>query len=290
MLHYIGMNGQSQQSNPKFSLNEISKVLEVAKKAARAAGTVIKSSHKNKDVNIEFKDRTNLVTQYDLACEKLIIEHIKSEFPHHQLLTEESNNTIDDISLYNEPLWIVDPIDGTTNFAHGHYQVSVSIGFSFQGTLLVGVVYNPFLDEMFEAVKGSGAFKNGAPIQCSKTSDLSNALVVTGFPYKRDGLDIILARIKAVLTNTRELRRLGSGALDICWVADGRMDIYYESLHPWDFAAGIVIAREAGVICGYINDIPKDFKLPSDFYCEELLFANPNLFNKARKLLQEAKL
>ncbi len=258
----------------------------MAKSAALKAAEVIKESRNNKDLNIEFKDRTNLVTQYDLAAEKVIIEEIKKYFPDHDLLTEETNTTVSDNEIYQKPLWIVDPIDGTTNFVHGHYQVSTSIGFSVGGQMRVGVVYNPFLDEMFEAIQGQGAYRNGKKISCNKTDKLNDALFVTGFPYKKDGIDIILARIKAVLTNARELRRLGSGALDICWVADGRMDVYYESLSPWDCAAGIVIAREAGVICGHIDELPSNLKIPSDFYCEGLLFANPSLFKKAQELLR----
>ncbi len=261
-------------------------MLNVAKSAAKKAAEIIKSSRNNKDLQVEFKDRTNLVTQYDLAAEKIIIEEITSHFPDHKLLTEETNTEVEDPETYNKPLWIVDPIDGTTNFVHGHYQVAVSIGFAVGGRLRVGVVYNPFLDEMFEAIEGQGAFKNGQKIECGKTQNLSDALFVTGFPYKKDGLETILARIKAVLTNTRELRRLGSGALDICWVADGRMDVYYETLSPWDCAGGIVIAREAGVMCGHIDELPADFKIPSDFYTEGLLFANPTLFPKAQKLLR----
>ena len=261
-------------------------MLNVAKSAAKKAAELIKSSRNNKDLQVEFKDRTNLVTQYDLAAEKVIIAEITANFPDHKLLTEETNTEVDNPDTYNKPLWIVDPIDGTTNFVHGHYQVAVSIGFALAGRLRVGVVYNPFLDEMFEAIEGQGAFRNGQKIECGKTKDLSDALFVTGFPYKKDGLDTILARIKAVLTNTRELRRLGSGALDICWVADGRMDVYYETLSPWDCAAGIVIAREAGVMCGHIDELPVDLKIPSDFYAEGLLFANPTLFPKAQKLLR----
>jgi myo-inositol-1(or 4)-monophosphatase len=274
------------KSNTQLYNIDYQAILNVAKSAALKAAEVIKESRNNKDLNIEFKDRTNLVTQYDLAAEKVIIEEIKKYFPDHDLLTEETNTTVSDNEIYQKPLWIVDPIDGTTNFVHGHYQVSTSIGFSVGGQMRVGVVYNPFLDEMFEAIQGQGAYRNGKKISCNKTDKLNDALFVTGFPYKKDGIDIILARIKAVLTNARELRRLGSGALDICWVADGRMDVYYESLSPWDCAAGIVIAREAGVICGHIDELPSNLKIPSDFYCEGLLFANPSLFKKAQELLR----
>jgi myo-inositol-1(or 4)-monophosphatase len=262
------------------------RVLQTALVAAKKAGAYIKESHQKRDVVIELKDRTNLVTQYDLGAEKIIIDIIRSEFPDHELLTEETNNNFDDVERLLKPIWIVDPIDGTTNFAHGHYQVSVSIGFAFEGILSVGVVYNPFVEETFTAIRHKGSFKNGAPIACSQAKELTDALVVTGFPYKKDGIDVLIARVKNVLLNCRELRRLGSGALDICWVADGRMDAYYESLSPWDCAAAIVIAREAGVTCGFIDDIPSTFKAPHDFYTDGMLFANPTLFPKMQKLLR----
>lgn len=258
--------------------------------AAKKAGAHIRSSHTKRDVSVKLKGATDLVTQYDTESEAIIIEEIRSHFPDHTLLTEETNSQLASPDLYMSPMWIVDPIDGTTNFAHGHYQVSVSIGFAFGGVYRVGVVYNPFLNELFSAIEGKGAFKNGERIHCRETTELKNALVVTGFPYNRDGMDNLLARIKAVLLNCRELRRLGSGALDICWVADGRMCAYYESLNPWDVAAGIVIAREAGVTVGHITPIPDTWTLPKDFYSESLLFANPVLFPKIQKLLAEARL
>ena len=267
-------------------MHDLTKILEVAISAAKKAGSYIKESHQKKDVSITLKDRTNLVTQYDLGAEAIIIKEIKAIFPDHELLTEETNNDVSDTARLFKPLWIVDPIDGTTNFAHGHYQVAVSIGFAVEGKLSVGVVYNPFLDELFTAIEGGPAYKNGQIIHCTKTTELTDALVVTGFPYKKEGIETILARIKNVLLNCRELRRLGSGALDICWVADGRMDIYYETLAPWDCAGAIVVARAAGVHCGFINPIPADFKAPHDLYTEGMLFANPALFPKIQKLLQ----
>lgn len=265
-------------------------ILTVAKNAAQKAGAHIRTARQKRDVSVSYKGTTDLVTQYDTESETIIIDEIKRSFPTHALLTEETNSSLSTKEQYHEPLWIVDPIDGTTNFAHGHYQVSVSIGFALKGRYRVGVVYNPFLEEMFTAIEGEGAYRNGEKIHCSNTTDLRGALIVTGFPYNKDEISILLARIKAVLLNCRELRRLGSGALDICWVADGRMCGYYESLNPWDVAAGIVVAREAGVIAGHINPIPESWDLPPDFYTEGLLFANPVLFPKLQKLLSEAVL
>ena len=146
--------------------------------------------------------------------------------------------------------------------------------------LSVGVVHNPFLNETYTAICGHGAFKNEMKIKCSPVSDLNHALIATGFPYVKDGIDVLMARAKAVLLNCREIRRIGAASLDICWVADGKLDGYYETIKPWDCAAGIVIAREAGVKTGHISPIPHTFDLPNDFYTTGSLFANPVLFPK----------
>ncbi len=261
------------------------KILAVAKEAASAAGAHIALSWSKRDVAVSYKGITNLVTQYDLESEKIIVDIIKKQFPDHEFLTEESHTTVKNREDYLKPLWIIDPIDGTTNFAHGHYQVAVSIGFAIEGVMTVGVVHNPFLKETYWSIKGEGAFRNDTKIFCNPDPELKHALIATGFPYEKDGIDTLMARAKAVLLNCRELRRLGSGALDICWVADGRLNGYYETLSPWDCAAAMVIAREAGVICGHIHSIPEDFNLPADFYTTGLLFANPELFPKLQKIL-----
>lgn len=271
-----------------MSQTQLEQILSVAKEAAYAAGTHISLSRSRDDVEISYKGMTNLVTQYDLESEKIIVDIIKEHFPNHEFLTEESHTTVQNNADYLKPLWIIDPIDGTTNFAHGHYQVAVSIGFAINGVMTVGVVHNPFLKETYWAIKGQGAYRNDDKISCNLDSELKNSLIATGFPYDKDGIDTLMARAKSILLNCRELRRLGSGALDICWVADGRLNGYYETLSPWDCAAAIVVAREAGVKCGHINSIPGSFGLPHDFYTTGLLFANPELFPKLQEILAKA--
>jgi len=153
------------------------------------------------------------------------------------------------------PTWIVDPIDGTTNFVHRFPFSCVSIGLAINQKVVVGVVYNPMMNEMFTAIKGHGAKLNGEPIHVSHTTDLKQALVATGFPYQRDDetLDHVLGNVKRVLQACRAVRRAGSAALDMCYVARGVFDLYYEAgVHAWDVAAGCLIVEEAG---GHVMDM-----------------------------------
>jgi myo-inositol-1(or 4)-monophosphatase len=187
-------------------------------------------------------------------------------------------------------LWILDPIDGTTNYAHGHPQVGVSIGFMYQRQIRAGVVHAPFMGETFTAIRGGGAKLNGKPIKVSGTTELKKALVATGFPYRRDSLDQIIGRVRAVLENCRDVRRIGAGSLDICWVACGRLDAFYETLSAWDIAAATLIAREAGANVGNMVDYDNSGSaFPPDLFGEWLVTANPVLYPKIFELLQPIK-
>jgi len=173
--------------------------------------------------------------------------------------------------LTDKPTWIIDPIDGTTNFVHGVPWTCISIGVTIDKQLVVGVVYNPILDELFTAVRGSGAFLNGNPIHVSKHNQLHHTLIATGFPTSRtvEKMDYICANLRAILPHIRDFRRLGSAALDICSVACGRLDGYFElHIHAWDIAAGVLILQEAG---GCAVD-PSGEKL--DLLCGKVLCCN----------------
>lgn len=231
---------------------------------------------------IEFKHGTELVTQADLAVDQLINDRISKTFPNHSVLSEELGPGND---TEVEHLWIVDPIDGTVNYAHGHAQSAVSIAYYHKGIAQVGVVANLFAGETFTAIRGGGAFLNDQPIHCSDKQQLNRALVATGFPYEKDNLAPLLARLDKVLHNCADIRRLGAASLDICWVACGRMDIYYESVKPWDFAAAQLIAREAGATVGHIHDLPLGSN--PELYSEDLLIATPALFAPMQALLRE---
>lgn len=188
--------------------------------------------------------RNNLVTEADHTSEKAILEVIKTNFPGHSILTEETGN----LPQESDYKWIVDPIDGTINFAHGIPINCVSIGLEFRGEMIMGMVYNPHLKELFFAEKGKGATLNDKPIKVSRETDVMKSCLVTGFPYiylniPNGPLDIFERLIREGVP----VRRLGSAAIDLCWVACGRFDGFYEhKLEPWDSAAGSLIVKEAG--------------------------------------------
>ncbi len=191
------------------------------------------------------KGPSDLVTEADIESEKKIIDTLRYRFPDHQILAEESG-----LNGINESggLWIIDPLDGTTNFAHQLPFFSVSIAFAVNGEMSVGVVLNPVSGELFSAVKGKGATLNGHEIRVTQQDKISECLLVTGFPYdKEKEIKPLMARFENCLKAARGIRRLGSAALDLCFVACGRFDGFWEeNLKPWDTAAGTLIAREAG--------------------------------------------
>ena len=198
---------------------------------------------------VEHKGDIDLVTATDRALETLIGERLLSAFPDHLIVGEEA-------SAGRTPprpppgrwAWYLDPLDGTTNFAHGHPHFAVSLGLLRDGEAQLGIVCDPLRDETFAAVRGRGATLNGAPIRVSPVADLGAALLATGTPYdRREKADLYLGAVKAFMLRAQGIRRAGSAALDLCWVACGRVDAYWEwRLGPWDVAAGGLIAREAG--------------------------------------------
>ena len=199
----------------------------------------------NKDFTVSNKEGVNnLVTEADHAAEKAIMEVIKNHFPEHQILAEETGEIIQD-SNYK---WIIDPIDGTVNFAHGIPLNCVSIGIEKDNNIVLAAVYNPHMNEFFFAEKGQGAFLNDKPIQVSAQTAAINACLVTGFPYTYINMpNGPLEIFDRFIRKGVPVRRLGSAAIDLCWVAAGRFDGFYEhKLEPWDSAAGYLIVEEAG--------------------------------------------
>lgn len=224
---------------------------KAAVSAARAAGDLLRKYWQGSNsFVIEFKAATDLVTEADKKAEKLIMDTLTSHFPSWDFLCEESGATVRGSG--NAPYrWIVDPLDGTTSFTHKHPHFSVSIALEKRGHgVVLGVVYGVALDEMFVARLGRGAYCNGRPIKVSSTAQLINALIVTGFPSNRAQLDRLEANFpffEAMLLQSRDCRRNGSAALDLCYVACGRHDLYWEpQLKAWDVGAGGLIVQEAG--------------------------------------------
>lgn len=228
----------------------MTQIKETALKAIYRAGDYLKEAFNNCQVH-EKSSSYDLVTDADIESQKIIYEVIQEAFPEHSLLGEEENSTN---SVLRDNLWIVDPIDGTNNYAHGIPHFSISIAYAEKGEVLMGFVYDPFRDELFHSVKGEGAFLNDRKISVTSIDSLNKAVIATGFYYDRGGLmERTLDTIKRLFKYpVQGIRRNGSAALDIVWVACGRFDAYFEyQLSVWDFAAGLLIAEEAG---GVISD------------------------------------
>jgi myo-inositol-1(or 4)-monophosphatase len=223
----------------------MSEELPVAEIAAKKAGEVVRSLFGNVEV-AEKGENFNLVTEADTSAERAIIEIVRKKFPDDAILGEESAAGT---ALDAPRLWIIDPLDGTTNFAHRIPHFSISIAFAVSGEVQCGVVFHPVGNECFCAQRGTGAWCNGIPIRVSSTGTLSKAVIGTGFYYERGPLMLrtLDALRKLYTARIRGMRRIGSAALDLCYVACGRFDGYFEyQLSPWDFAAGMLILKEAG--------------------------------------------
>ncbi|KAM3280870.1 inositol monophosphatase 1 isoform X2 [Capsicum chacoense] len=233
--------------------------LVVAIDAAKRAGEIIcKGFYETK--HVVHKGQVDLVTETDKACEDLIFNHLKQHFPTHKFIGEETSATTGDFELTDEPTWIVDPVDGTTNFVHGFPSVCVSIGLTIGKIPTVGVVSDPIINEyrlafgvyLFTGIDGKGAFLNGKPIKVSSQSELVKSLLGTEVGTTRDNLTVeaTTKRINNLLFKVRSLRMCGSCALDLCWVACGRLELFYLIGFggPWDVAGGAVIVKEAGGI------------------------------------------
>lgn len=220
-------------------------MLNFAMETARDAGRILLEKF-GTDIAVNKKGDINLVTEADLASEALIVEKIRSHFPKHAILAEESGNAVvaDGSSEWK---WIIDPLDGTTNYAHGYPCFSVTIALEHEGRIKVGVTYDPTRDEMFSAEQGRGASLNNKPIRVSSTDKLSEALIVTGFPYDFKSKPHFGKHLNDFLYHARGVRRDGSAAIDMAYVACGRFDGFWEEgLNPWDMAAGVLLIEEAG--------------------------------------------
>jgi myo-inositol-1(or 4)-monophosphatase len=246
---------------------ELSEILELARELAAAAGAIQRDRYETQ-FSVDTKSASiDLVTEVDRACEKRIVEGIQAARPGDAILAEEGHGGDDAHARYR---WIIDPLDGTTNFAHGFPRFCVSIGVEREGECVVGVVYDPLLDERFEAVRGAGAWLGTRRLHVTAESDFGRALVATGFAYdvhrsEDDNLDSFRNVVKAA----RGIRRDGSAALDLCYVAAARLDAYWElKLHPWDVAAGFLIVEEAG---GHLTDFRGG---PADRSGQEVVASN----------------
>jgi myo-inositol-1(or 4)-monophosphatase len=255
-------------------------LLSVAREAALKAGGILKDNiHGIREIT--FKGEINLVTEMDMRSERAVVETLLASFPDHGIIAEEET-TIRNGSGFT---WIIDPLDGTTNYAHGYPCFSVSIALERDDEIVLGVVYDPMRDELFSAQKGKGAFLNGKPIKVSGIDTLIKSLLATGFPYDRKVSDKNnLDYFHELLMASQEVRRDGSAALDLCYVASGRFDGFWElKLKPWDVAAGSIIVTEAG---GRVSDLSGSrFSIRDD----ELLSSNGKVHEQMAGILREVE-
>ena len=256
-------------------------MLNIAIKAARAAGSIINRAALDvESVRVSKKMENDFVTEVDQASENTIIETLLNAYPDHGILAEESGRTHGNPDA--EHVWIIDPLDGTTNFIHGFPFYCVSIALQSRGRLEQAVVYDPTRNDLFTSTRGRGAFLNDRRLRVSKRIRLKECLISTGFPF-RDGDDFnaYLSMMSQVMTRTAGLRRPGAAALDLAYVAAGFSDGFFETgLHPWDMAAGALLITEAGGLVG-------NFTGEADFlHQRECLAASPKIYGQLVTLLQ----
>ncbi|MDE6322982.1 MAG: inositol monophosphatase [Paramuribaculum sp.] len=247
---------------------------DAAEAIARAAGARLLEFFRREHLQVETKlNESDIVTEADRASEETILRLVSERFPTHSVLSEESGESVRD----GEFRWVIDPLDGTTNFRCGLPFFSVSIGIEHFGEAVAGVVYAPQLGEMFRGVRGGGATLNGKPMACSSIPSLDRSVLATGFPVDKSvNPDNNLDNVGRLLPRIRGLRRLGSAAIDICYTAAGFLEGYWEmNLHDWDITAGMVIAREAGCLTG-------EFRSDRN---RSVVVAPPQLFDEIRREL-----
>ena len=250
---------------------------EVTAQAVKEAGRILRRLFGRANSMMK-KGGIELVTEADLQAEKTILDLIHHHFPDDTILAEETGMHQQDVGR----TWLVDPLDGTVNFAHGFPFFAVSIALEVEGQVVLGVVSNPCMEEHFEAVRGTGAFLNKEPIRVSNTKNLADSLLATGFAYDiRDRQKQIMDRLGRMVLAAQGVRRPGAASLDLCYVAAGRLDGFWEEgLKPWDTAAGMIILQEAG---GKLSSFEGESYSP---YLSTVLAANPLIHEAMRKLLR----
>lgn len=253
-------------------------MLNIAIKAARRAGSIISRAARDIDaLTVTTKKPADFVTEIDKAAEDAVIEVLKKAYPDHAILAEESGATGD-----SEYVWIIDPIDGTTNFIHGFPQYCVSIALQHKGQITQAVIFDPAKNELFTATRGRGAFLNDQRIRVSKRHNMKEALIGTGFPFREtDNFDEYIRIFRSVTEKTAGLRRAGAAALDLAYVAAGRLDAFWEKgIMPWDIAAGSLLVLEAG---GLISDLQGE----GDYlHGGNVICGNPKIFGQLLPLVQ----
>ena len=266
-------------NNFTFCKNMSNSLLLTAIEAATTAGAYLKQNvGKVRSIEQKFGQEKNLVTEIDQGSERIIIDIIRKQFPEHSILGEEGGQSAGAISSVT---WIIDPLDGTTNYTHGFPVFCVSIGVEVNGIIEVGVIYDPNVNDLFTAERGKGAFLNGERLHVSKSSSIGKSMLVTGFPYNiAENPNHAIEHFVNFLKISQAVRRMGSAAIDLAYVAAGRYDGYWEvSLKPWDMAAGILLVEEAG---GTVTNFSGR---PVDLFGEEVLATNTLIHEEMLRVL-----
>ncbi len=232
--------------------------VEIAARIAREAGACI-SEFARRRIGFELKAAHDLITEADRASEQLIVERLRKHFPAHAIVAEEGGG----IPGSSDYRWYVDPLDGTTNFAHGFPVYNVTLALERAGELIAGVIYDPTRDELFQCEAGGGAYLNRQRIAVTRTARIEDSLSATGFPSRKRHQNINVYFYYELAMLSHGVRRAGAAAIDLAYVACGRLDFFWEfGLHPWDMAAGVLLVREAGGVCTDMRGAPLDLRGP----------------------------
>lgn len=255
-----------------------------AEKVVRKAGTKITELRRESQITVTYKDAGELVTSADYASDQIIREAITNTYPEHSILSEESTDGLWSDEIFKGLLWIIDPLDGTVNYAHNLPHFAISMAIAVDGIVWAGVVHAPALGVTYIGVRGEGASCNGEKLQVARSASLSDSIIGTGFPHDKEKVQPALARVNLLTTHCRDIRRFAAPSVDICYVASGLLDAHTESLAPWDVAAAGLIAREAGALTGHAGEVPAGY--PPELYGEEIVCANPVIYEELLSLLR----
>lgn len=256
-------------------------MLEFTIQTARDAGRILAERFGRVSLQVTHKGDIDLVTESDLAAERLIVERIRSYYPRHSILAEEAGTVTRD-ERPSDYKWIIDPLDGTTNYAHGYPCFCVSIALEHKSEIIIGVIYDPIRDELFAAERGGGATLNGRRIRVSEIDDLNRALLCTGFPYDVRGRNNFARHFTNFIMTAQAVRRDGSAALDLAYVACGRFEGFWEEgLRPWDVAAGVLLVEEAG------GRVSRYDGTPFNIYTPPIMSSNGLIHEAMMRVLQD---
>ncbi|WP_438431912.1 inositol monophosphatase family protein [Gorillibacterium sp. sgz500922] len=265
----------------EFDLREIA---VFAEQAVTKAGDRISELRSREKIIENYKDFGELVTSADLLSESIIQEAIMAKFQGHRILSEENGVHHWDKFKFDGPVWVMDPLDGTVNFARNLPHYGVSLAFALDGVVLAGAVYAPDLNGTYVGIKGEGSYCNGERLRIRTCTSLLDAVIGTGYPHDPAKVKPAIERVSRLRRSCRDIRRFAAPTVDICYVASGKLDAHTESLSPWDVAAAGLIAREAGALSCHVQAVPDG--IPKELYGEEVVFTTPGIYEDLLALLR----